>query len=136
MRASSRRTPYCTALNHLPERLGGAPWVRWPPWASDIPRKLSDRKSTRLNSSHTVIYTLSLHDALPISAHAVLHRLEPFAGEARRRAVGEVAAMGQRHPEEAVRSEEHTSELQSHSDLHSFPTRRSSDLGARRTAPP
>src|SRR5215204_338554 len=26
-----------------------------------------------------------------------------------------------------VRSEEHTSELQSHSDLHSFPTRRSSD---------
>src|SRR5215211_5498242 len=30
----------------------------------------------------------------------------------------------------APRSEEHTSELQSHSDLHSFPTRRSSDLGA------
>src|SRR5579875_3817522 len=28
----------------------------------------------------------------------------------------------------ANRSEEHTSELQSHSDLHSFPTRRSSDL--------
>src|SRR5215204_4581014 len=27
-----------------------------------------DRKSTRLNSSHTVIYTLSLHDALPISS--------------------------------------------------------------------
>src|SRR5476649_1618677 len=31
---------------------------------------VGDRKSTRLNSSHTVIYTLSLHDALPIS-----HRL-------------------------------------------------------------
>src|SRR5215218_9191135 len=29
-----------------------------------------------------------------------------------------------------ARSEEHTSELQSHSDLHSFPTRRSSDIGA------
>src|SRR5215204_5014223 len=29
-----------------------------------------------------------------------------------------------------ARSEEHTSELQSHSDLHSFPTRRSSDLAA------
>src|SRR5882672_6577570 len=28
----------------------------------------ADRKSTRLNSSHTVIYTLSLHDALPISS--------------------------------------------------------------------
>src|SRR5476649_2347744 len=27
---------------------------------------VSDRKSTRLNSSHTEIYTLSLHDALPI----------------------------------------------------------------------
>src|SRR5579875_1821403 len=33
-------------------------------------------------------------------------------------------ALGARFP----RSEEHTSELQSHSDLHSFPTRRSSDL--------
>src|SRR5476649_2010107 len=30
------------------------------------------------------------------------------------------------------RSEEHTSELQSHRDLHSFPTRRSSDLAAQR----
>src|SRR5476649_2878843 len=30
----------------------------------------ADRKSTRLNSSHTEIYTLSLHDALPISAVA------------------------------------------------------------------
>src|SRR6476646_2445692 len=27
---------------------------------------IEDRKSTRLNSSHTEIYTLSLHDALPI----------------------------------------------------------------------
>src|SRR5476649_522638 len=31
---------------------------------------MGDRKSTRLNSSHTEIYTLSLHDALPISAGA------------------------------------------------------------------
>src|SRR5438874_497807 len=29
-----------------------------------------DRKSTRLNSSHVEIYTLSLHDALPISSSA------------------------------------------------------------------
>src|SRR5260221_60203 len=29
-----------------------------------------DRKSTRLNSSHTEIYTLSLHDALPISSQS------------------------------------------------------------------
>src|SRR5260221_479514 len=32
----------------------------------------ADRKSTRLNSSHTEIYTLSLHDALPISIGLVL----------------------------------------------------------------
>src|SRR6476646_7134612 len=32
-----------------------------------------DRKSTRLNSSHTEIYTLSLHDALPISSKGVVH---------------------------------------------------------------
>src|SRR5947207_1042451 len=35
--------------------------------------KETDRKSTRLNSSHTVIYTLSLHDALPIYTAANLH---------------------------------------------------------------
>src|SRR5476649_764555 len=33
----------------------------------------SDRKSTRLNSSHTVIYTLSLHDALPISQNRLCY---------------------------------------------------------------
>jgi len=31
------------------------------------PSQLTDRKSTRLNSSHGYISTLSLHDALPIS---------------------------------------------------------------------
>src|SRR5262252_1890466 len=31
-----------------------------------LPFAAGDRKSTRLNSSHTEIYTLSLHDALPI----------------------------------------------------------------------
>src|SRR5882672_4273285 len=36
---------------------------------------IADRKSTRLNSSHTVIYTLSLHDALPISAVLQHHGL-------------------------------------------------------------
>src|SRR4030095_6218483 len=35
------------------------PSARW--WPVD-----GDRKSTRLNSSHTVISSLSLHDALPI----------------------------------------------------------------------
>src|SRR5476649_2115189 len=87
-----------------------------------------DRKSTRLNSSHTVIYTLSLHDALPISitpwsasspslrlARITFKRTESFM-------------LRPTHDGDRFRSEEHTSELQSHSDLHSFPTRRSSDL--------
>src|SRR5476649_2247824 len=87
-----------------------------------------DRKSTRLNSSHTVIYTLSLHDALPICRQAQPSQcfLEPLIRLIR---VGDelVNALG---TEElwVQRSEEHTSELQSHRDLHSFPTRRSSDL--------
>src|SRR5476649_2051146 len=91
---------------------------------------ISDRKSTRLNSSHTVIYTLSLHDALPIyrrlrgvTERRVLHRPCRERDGAQER---------QRDQREACdfRSEEHTSELQSHRDLHSFPTRRSSDLSA------
>src|ERR671916_619567 len=88
-----------------------------------------DRKSTRLNSSHTVIYTLSLHDALPILVEAA-EAMEAEAGE--NGAAGEAAQEAQATAGQAVgpiRSEEHTSELQSHSDLHSFPTRRSSDLG-------
>src|SRR3990167_6980035 len=84
----------------------------------------SDRKSTRLNSSHsqisytifffndtatTEIYTLSLHDALPISQgydksallelHCLVEHVGPYAGG------------------EHIRSEEHTSELQSQSNL-------------------
>src|SRR5882672_1480762 len=91
-------------------------------------KNLRDRKSTRLNSSHTVIYTLSLHDALPISSPAAqrtlasaLVSLSAFYATSGRLPQAQVF-------EESARSEEHTSELQSHRDLHSFPTRRSSDL--------
>src|SRR5882672_6571980 len=88
----------------------------------------TDRKSTRLNSSHTVIYTLSLHDALPISR--TWWNTSAIAGllvEGDRADPGQQdSRVGRRIV--AHRSEEHTSELQSHSDLHSFPTRRSSDL--------
>src|SRR5437773_442955 len=38
------------------------------------------------------------------------------------------SSMAARTRRQKLRSEEHTSELQSHHDLHSFPTRRSSDL--------
>src|SRR5882672_5671252 len=87
-----------------------------------------DRKSTRLNSSHTVIYTLSLHDALPIYAERLERR--GGAGKTRIGVLLEQLVDELRKIFGAVRprSEEHTSELQSHSDLHSFPTRRSSDL--------
>src|ERR1035437_5058302 len=93
---------------------------------------MADRKSTRLNSSHTDIYTLSLHDALPISALAqhlevpteqIATAVVDYCAEAANKLAG-LTADG--------RSEEHTSELQSHRYLHSFPTRRSSDL---RTSP-
>src|ERR1035437_7018039 len=87
-----------------------------------------DRKRTRLNSSHTDIYTLSLHDALPISMGLIeLADEEPLAGTVE---IDETY-MGSKKYEarrKRARSEEDTSELQSHRYLHSFPTRRSSDL--------
>src|SRR5260221_6178616 len=68
------------------------------------------------DTATTEIYTLSLHDALPIYPHPVvragLRRL--VAEHTDLRIVGEA-----RLPDdpEVGRSEEHTSELQSHSDL-------------------
>src|SRR5579875_1881380 len=87
-----------------------------------------DRKSTRLNSSHTVIYPLSLHDALPIFRRPPMTCGTPaprHCERERKRARSNPELGGATHD---TRSEEHTSELQSHSDLPSFPTRRSSDL--------
>src|ERR671917_441040 len=88
----------------------------------------ADRKSTRLNSSHTEIYTLSLHDALPISSASSSDTRTAWLI---RYAVGSRCIAKLRGAVALFRfgrSEEHTSELQSHRDLHSFPTRRSSDL--------
>src|SRR5882672_2971350 len=89
---------------------------------------LLDRKSTRLNSSHTVIYTLSLHDALPICVRSSRQSARVRQARPRRPRRRLCRRLPPRRVPVAVRSEEHTSELQSHSDLHSFPTRRSSDL--------
>src|SRR5882672_7577106 len=90
--------------------------------------RLLDRKSTRLNSSHTEIYTLSLHDALPIyvSRQCGDAGLSQEQGHDRKGVRGRLVPL--RRSRTPFRSEEHTSELQSHRDLHSFPTRRSSDL--------
>src|SRR5476649_1125847 len=97
---------------------------RW--WFFSYPAR--DRKSTRLNSSHTEIYTLSLHDALPIyNADAVFLLIgdRPYPFRRHCQPAGQPLVVLQLP---GARSEEHTSELQSHRDLHSFPTRRSSDL--------
>src|SRR5882672_4953925 len=97
---------------------------------SRINWRKTDRKSTRLNSSHTVIYTLSLHDALPISLRASMDRLAEVTRPLAEVIMNVVVAATLKDKLAENRSEEHTSELQSHRDLHSFPTRRSSDLVA------
>src|ERR1035437_2579126 len=87
-----------------------------------------DRQRRRRNCSHTEISSLSLHDALPIytnRSHRKLNGKSPH--HLHRRSQGSA----KRHRDDRqrpCRSAEETSELQSHRDLLSFPTRRSSDL--------
>src|SRR5574341_1057007 len=91
--------------------------------AGDRPSR-RDRKSTRLNSSHqlisyavfflndtatTEIYTLSLHDALPISKNVPSRKARP-------RSTTRNCSTSWR-PTVPARSEEHTSELQSPTNL-------------------
>src|SRR5260221_5169560 len=73
------------------------------------------------DTATTEIYTLSLHDALPISSFRRSHPRARRGRGGRRGARGEAA----QYPRGGIqvfgltasRSEEHTSELQSHSDL-------------------
>src|SRR5437588_9844662 len=58
------------------------------------------------DTATTEIYTLSLHDALPIFSRGTQAEITPSRCS---------SAAGMRRP--VKRSEEHTSELQSHSDL-------------------
>src|SRR5476649_883021 len=120
LKATSRRVAMNSTLSDFSFRATTAP----------------DRKSTRLNSSHTEIYTLSLHDALPIYRRrgAVDHDDAQGDQQEGRNEQHSVRFQFSRHY--SSRSEEHTSELQSHRDLHSFPTRRSSDLQAPRRCRP
>src|SRR5476649_1924338 len=81
---------------------------------------LVDRKSTRLNSSHTVIYTLSYTTLFRSQLPS-----EVITKPGLENAIAAVATSGGStngvlHLLAIGRSEEHTSELQSHSDLHSF----------------
>src|SRR5262249_61662930 len=74
----------------------------------------------------TYIYTLPLHDALPILSRRVATQLGPHRGRAGalRRAVAHhhllrrpLWTQSTRHPHRRTRSEEHTSELQSLTNL-------------------
>src|SRR3712207_7823778 len=67
------------------------------------------------DTAPTEIYTLSLHDALPISATALVEEVGDEARGHRRVARLADADERARHQQllEALRSEEHTSELQS-----------------------
>src|ERR1035437_7315384 len=95
---------------------------------ADWRSKDTDRKSTRVNSSHAEIYALSLHDALPIWPVVMQQGLLPVSGEPRIIASSNMREDARRLEEQGYRSEEHTCELQSRRDLRSFSTRRSSDL--------
>src|SRR5690606_41268396 len=77
-------------------------------------------------SSTTALYTLSLHDALPISDHGGTGDGDQRVEHRHRRLEAQQADGHHRHREEghhdlgqveAIRSEEHTSELQSRENL-------------------
>src|SRR5438132_2384181 len=70
----------------------------------------------------TAIYTLSLHDALPISprqpaSSASSRRRRGSTGSSRRSAPSKPTSRACACKTSSTRSEEHTSELQSHSEL-------------------
>src|SRR2546425_9422920 len=64
------------------------------------------------DTATTEIYTLSLHDALPICRSRLRRALRRAAAQARHPEVRRGPALGE-DPRRGVRSEEHTSELQS-----------------------
>src|SRR5476649_1493183 len=86
--------------------------------AQPVAISTTDRKSTRLNSSHTEIYTFpytTLFRSRSEAGRAAQGPVrEPLHRIADQHARGDRAAGGDQHD----RSEEHTSELQSHRDLH------------------
>src|SRR2546430_5866362 len=73
------------------------------------------------DTATTEIYTLSLHDALPILAVRVGEGIAHIVQDPHRVAHGQLALVGdpraQRLARDVGRSEEHTSELQSQSNL-------------------
>src|SRR5476649_2907055 len=81
-----------------------------------------------LNSSHTEIYTLSLHDALPIFTPMAIGGFAAMRALSTRNDNPQAASRPWDRDRDGFEIGRAHSELQSHRDLHSFPTRRSSDL--------
>src|SRR5260221_6877482 len=69
------------------------------------------------DTATTEIYTLSLHDALPIYSAMLLKGNNIELAPSRESLSLSIAEEISRYAREQLRSEEHTSELQSHSDL-------------------
>src|SRR3712207_6401540 len=72
--ADPRRRYRRHRIHPPPSHCAARCWRRHPPCFG------RDRKSTRLNSSHANIYTLSLHDALPICPRAPRLKTSKFSG--------------------------------------------------------
>src|SRR4030095_10435857 len=68
------------------------------------------------------------HDTQVLHVYLPFDVFEAFGTRSRLAVKGELKGFPFRSSIFPMRSEEHTSELTSHRDLHSFPTRRSSDL--------
>src|SRR5881409_4442466 len=81
-------------------------FVRWIANLTEVHLPSFFFNDTATTETYTCVYTLSLHDALPISRHLHLHRREP----------GLYHPLP-RHRAGRARSEEHTSELQSQSHI-------------------
>src|SRR5262252_10888962 len=93
--------PYSSAFKKSSENTSASAVARWP--ASSTGSSVAVFFFFN-DTATTEIYTLSLHDALPISPTA-------------RRASDATVGCQSSGPACRARSEEHTSELQSHSDL-------------------
>src|SRR3954470_16368437 len=113
------------ALDHLAELVGAPKPEVDLPWTERRKRRRAQRRMTESqevrvsadsafyfnDTATTEIYTLSLHDALPISACGTPRR-DRTAGAPQRSRAGDPHGRAAEH-----RSEEHTSELQSRRDL-------------------
>src|SRR5476649_1743849 len=75
----------------IARRAAGPCWKRARATSEATRSSERDRKSTRLNSSHTVIYTLSLHDALPILSYSAEKSLDVDRSPCRRTLLEESA---------------------------------------------